>query len=109
MGAGAARGHLSRAVAGAQGFIHLSKRDQVVGTANRYYRDQRDLVLLVVDPAKLDDLRYEAPDGSPESDERFPHLYGALPLDAVIRVVDFPPEPGGDWRSLPAAAASTDS
>ena len=92
-----------------QGFIHLSTREQVVGTANRYYRDQHDLVLLVVDPAKLGDLRYEAPDGSPESSERFPHLYAALPLDAVIRAVDFPPESDGRWRALPAAAASTDS
>ncbi len=93
----------------AQGFIHLSGADQVVGTANRYYRDQRDLVLLVVDPASLSDLRYEAPDGSPESSERFPHLYAALPLDAVIRVVDFPPDADGEWRSLPGDAASTDS
>lgn len=91
-----------------QGFIHFSKRDQVIGVANAFYRNQTDLVLLVVDPAKLSaDLRYEAPDGllagEPESSERFPHLYGALNLDAVVRAVDFPPDMDGEWRSLPRA------
>ncbi len=88
----------------AQGFIHLSSRDQVVATANRFYSHQRDLVLLVVDPAKLTaDLRYEPPDGEPQSSERFPHLYGALDLDAVIRALDFPPNQDGTWHARSSA------
>jgi uncharacterized protein (DUF952 family) len=87
------------------GFIHLSKPEQVVRVANAYYAEQRDLVLLVVDPVRLDnELRYEPPDEALESDERFPHQYGVLNLDAVIRAVDFPPEADGKWSRLPPGA-----
>ncbi|MBI1259496.1 MAG: DUF952 domain-containing protein [Chloroflexi bacterium] len=86
----------------AQGFIHFSLPEQVVGTANRFYAGQTSLALLVVDPAKLQaELRYEPPAEAPESSERFPHLYGALNLDAVVRVVDFPPDADGHWSALP--------
>lgn len=85
-----------------EGFIHFSTRAQVVATANRYYRGQRDLVLLAVDPARLDaELRYEAPAEAPTSSERFPHLYGALSLAAVTAVLAFPPDAGDGWSALP--------
>lgn len=71
---------------GEQGFIHLSLRHQVRGVAERFYADAEDLVLLVIDSARLDaPLRYEPP--APGVDETFPHLYGPLPLDAVTDVV----------------------
>ena len=86
----------------AQGFIHFSLPEQVVETANRFYEGQTDLALLLVDPAKLEaELRYEPPLEAPESAIRFPHLYGALNLDAVVQVVDFPPEANGRWSALP--------
>ncbi len=97
----------------AVGFIHFSKAEQVVDTANRFYRDQADLVLLVVDAARLlAELRYEPPaedHGALTSDARFPHLYGALNLDAVIRAVDFPPDEDGSWSALPPDAHSNES
>lgn len=74
----------------AEGFIHLSTRDQYVSTANRYYRDRTDLLLLEVDEDALDDLRYERS----TNDELFPHLYGALPVHAVVGVR--PLLPGAD-------------
>ncbi|OSC66735.1 hypothetical protein B5180_29800 [Streptomyces sp. BF-3] len=49
-----------------------------------YGADGRDLVVLVVDPGRLaDPVRYEAmkPGG-----EEFPHLYGPLPVGAVVEV-----------------------
>src|SRR5918995_3122120 len=65
-----------------QGFIHLSRPQQVHLPANAVYSGQRDLVLLWVDPTRLQaELRYEAPEpGAPQ----FPHLYGPLNLDAVV-------------------------
>jgi uncharacterized protein (DUF952 family) len=76
-----------------EGFIHFSTVTQVIRTANTFFQGQRGLVLLYIDPNRLNsELRYDVI----ETGERFPHLYGALNLDAVIQVVDF--EPGGDGK-----------
>ncbi|MFF3995294.1 DUF952 domain-containing protein [Streptomyces cyaneofuscatus] len=76
-----------------EGFIHLSLPHQLPGVARMLYGEGggseggdggRDLVVLVVDPARLTaPVRYEAmkPGG-----EEFPHLYGPLPVDAVVEV-----------------------
>jgi uncharacterized protein (DUF952 family) len=69
-----------------EGFIHLSTEAQVAGVVDRFYRDVPNLVLLHVDETRLTaPLVYEQLGGSPEA---FPHLYGALNLDAVVRVED---------------------
>ena len=84
------------------GYIHFSQPEQVLTVANSFYRGQADLVLLVVDTSRLAaELRYEPPDEAPDSSQRFPHLYGALNLEAVRSVVDFPPDSGGGWSALP--------
>ncbi len=80
-----------------EGFIHCSTRDQVPGVANEFYRGKADLRLLCINADKLKcELRWEAaahPDGvmAPHSrdDARFPHLYGALNLEAVVAAVAF--------------------
>lgn len=67
-----------------EGFIHASTRAQVAGSANRFFADQPNLLVLTIDPDRLDvPLRWEA---SPHSPSPFPHLYGPLPLDAVVAV-----------------------
>lgn len=66
------------------GFVHLAYEHQYPGVLERYYPDRPDAVLLVLDPRQLGaEVREEAaePDG-----EVFPHLYGALPVDAVVAV-----------------------
>ncbi|MGA5469148.1 DUF952 domain-containing protein [Streptomyces arboris] len=72
-----------------EGFIHLSLAHQLPGVARMLYGSEggaggHDLVVLAVDPAHLTaPLRYEAmkPGG-----EEFPHLYGPLPVAAVVEV-----------------------
>ena len=78
-----------------EGFIHCSTREQVVDTANGYFAGQSDLTLLLIDETRLSAvLKYEPPviDGKSDdtSDQRFPHLYGPINLDAVIAALDFP-------------------
>jgi len=81
-----------------EGFIHCSRHEQVLKVANAYFQGNDDLVLLCIDQVKLTgELLWEDSDG-----DVFPHLYGSLNLDAVIAVVDFPPESDGVFRTLPA-------
>lgn len=64
----------------ADGFIHMSTADQLTETIARHYRDRDDLVVAAVNLARLGDaVRWELSRGGQE----FPHLYGALPIDAV--------------------------
>ena len=70
-----------------EGFIHMSTEDQVAGVADRYYSGLDDLVLLHVDELRLTErLQYDDVPGAPDP---FPHLYGPLNVDAVVRVEPF--------------------
>ncbi|MEU5960636.1 DUF952 domain-containing protein [Micromonospora parva] len=63
------------------GFIHLSAGDQVVETARRHFAGATGLTLLSVEEERLGDaLRWEPSRGG----QLFPHVYGALPVSAVV-------------------------
>jgi uncharacterized protein (DUF952 family) len=80
-----------------EGFIHCSNPSQVLNTANRYFISRQDLVLLWIDPPKIEaELRWEAVHG-----ELFPHIYGPLNLDAIFQVQEFYPGPDGRFTELP--------
>lgn len=67
-----------------EGFIHASKIHQVPGVLNRYYKGQSDLLVLHVDENKLTSpFIYEL---APSVNEEFPHIYGRLNIDAVLKV-----------------------
>ena len=69
------------------GFIHLSAADQVVETVKKHFAGQTDLVLLKVDTNQLGDtLRWE----KSRDDMLFPHVYGDIPLSAVVEDVPLP-------------------
>jgi uncharacterized protein (DUF952 family) len=79
-----------------EGFIHCSTRTQVIPVANRFYHGRKGLVLLAIDPEKLNSaLVWENLEGGKEA---FPHIYGALNLDAVIKVAPFPSEHDGSFQ-----------
>jgi len=63
------------------GYIHFSSPEQVQETADKYFTNQTDLLLVAVDADSLGDaLRWEAS----RSGAMFPHLYGNLALDHVV-------------------------
>ncbi|MBK8520964.1 MAG: DUF952 domain-containing protein [Ferruginibacter sp.] len=67
-----------------EGFIHTSNAEQVAGVLERYYKDQSNLLLLHIDETKLTaPLKYEL---APSVNEEFPHIYGRLNVDAVVKV-----------------------
>ena len=69
------------------GFIHASYAHQLEATHQRFYADLEDLRLLVIDPTRLAAHGLAVrPEAAPGSGELFPHVYGALPLDAVCLV-----------------------
>jgi uncharacterized protein (DUF952 family) len=84
-----ARARDSGAVAPAEidrkdGYIHLSTAAQTLETARRHFSEAPELLALEIDPDRVDgEIRFEI---APTRGEAFPHLYGALPLSAVVRV-----------------------
>lgn len=67
----------------ADGYIHLSAADQLQGTLDKHFAGQIGLVIAEVDLQRLQDIvRWEVSRGG----ALFPHLYGVLPMEAVISV-----------------------
>jgi uncharacterized protein (DUF952 family) len=82
-----------------EGFIHCSTEEQVLPVAHQYFEGQNDLVLLVIESALLKpNLKWEPPaegappPGVPEGD-LFPHIYGPINLDAIVKVLDIESSP----------------
>jgi uncharacterized protein (DUF952 family) len=79
----------------ADGFIHFSSAAQVAETAARHFPGATGQVLVAVDGAVLGAaLKWEPSRGG----DLFPHLYGALALDAVLWAAPLPL--GADGRHV---------
>jgi uncharacterized protein (DUF952 family) len=77
------------------GFVHFSADHQLRATAERHFRGQTDLVLAAADADALGEaLKWEVSRGG----ETFPHLYGALPMSAVLWSKPLPLGPDGHHR-----------
>ena len=77
------------------GFVHFSAAHQVRGTAERYFRGQEGLLLVAADAAPLGEaLRWEVSRGG----KKFPHLYGTLPMSAIVWTKPIPIGPDGRHR-----------
>ena len=83
------------------GFVHLSAQHQVHLPANRLFAGRADLVLLYLDPDRLDaPVRWEPGVASDPAAMLFPHLYGPLRVDAVVKVRPYAPGPGGRFAEV---------
>jgi len=86
-----------------EGFIHCSTKEQVIPVANAFYKDESTIILLCIDETMLrSTLKWEAPahpqgHKPPENveEEQFPHVYGIINLDAVLKVVSVPKDENG--------------
>jgi uncharacterized protein (DUF952 family) len=66
-----------------EGFVHCSTRDQLAGTLARHFAGAGELVVLVLDPDAIPAaLRWE----ESRPGERYPHVYGPIPVAAVRAV-----------------------
>ena len=86
------------------GFIHASRSQQVVPTWRRFYADGPALRLLRIDPERLAAAAIPVRDEpAPGSGELFPHIYGALPIDAVRLAQRWEPPALDPLPALPPA------
>jgi len=83
---------------GREGFIHCSYAEQVIQVANRLFAGRRDLVLLEIDPQKLScPVVDENLEGGMEL---FPHIYGHVPMAAVLAIHPFPCDARGRFSAI---------
>jgi uncharacterized protein (DUF952 family) len=65
----------------AEGFIHMSTAEQLDRTLRKHFADNADVCIAAIDLEALgDQVRWEPSKGG----QLYPHLYGPLPLDAVV-------------------------
>lgn len=75
-----------------EGFIHCSTPEQVTQVADERFRGESGLILLCIDSSLVaPEIRYEG------EIEQYPHIYGPLNLNAVVSLVEFPPNADGTF------------
>lgn len=78
-----------------EGFIHAGTARQVAPVANIVYRENSDLLVLVIDVDRLDsEIRY---DEVPGWTDPFPHIYGPLNVNAVTGILSLTRESDGKF------------
>lgn len=83
-----------------EGFIHLSFARQVAWVANQFLKSAPQLWVVEIDPSRLTlEVRVE----DPGIGERFPHLYGPIPQQAVRKIISLNRSEAGDWIFHPPA------
>ena len=78
-----------------EGFIHCSFAAQVAGSANRFYADAAELLLLHINAERLSSPLREEASGTGEI---FPHIHGPLNRDAVTTVEELRRGADGRWE-----------
>jgi uncharacterized protein (DUF952 family) len=87
-----------------EGFIHCSETHQVAWVANQRFRGRQDLVLLRIEPARLHArVVHENLEGG---EQLFPHVYGTIPVGAVVEVIPLRPGPTGEFDLQASTKAS---
>jgi uncharacterized protein (DUF952 family) len=72
-----------------EGFIHCSRQAQLLAVADRFFPGVSDLLALAIDETGVAPwLVNEGPAGvgDPFAQDQFPHVYGPIPVSAVVAV-----------------------
>jgi glutathione S-transferase len=78
------------------GFVHAAHAHQLAGVLGRFYADVDEVVVLSIDASALTAPVREEPAGD-AGDERFPHVYGPIPVSAVVAARRLRRGRGGSW------------
>lgn len=81
-----------------EGFIHCTREaERLVEVANRFYRQfLGEFVILWVETERLPaEVRWEKADG-----HLYPHVYGPIAQEAVVKVMPFPRNPQGQFLAF---------
>lgn len=79
-----------------EGLIHCSAGSQIQDTANRLFRGERKLLLLVINAALVEpQIKYEKDE---HTGETYPQIYGPLNPDAIIDRIRLIPEKDGSFE-----------
>ncbi|MSO71786.1 MAG: DUF952 domain-containing protein [Alphaproteobacteria bacterium] len=90
----------------ADGYIHCSTAEQVQASAAKHAAGEADLLLLSIDPDRLgESLRWEPS----RKGELFPHIYGGMPVGAVVRADPLPLDSDGVHQFPAWLVDTTDS
>ena len=77
-----------------EGFIHASPKEQLTRVANKHYKNVENLLVLVVDCSKVTpQVKWEPAAGS-----FYPHIYGSLNTDAIIKNIKIPKSADGSYN-----------
>ncbi|WP_180754458.1 DUF952 domain-containing protein [Hymenobacter sp. DG01] len=80
------------------GFIHASPRHQVLTTANLYFPNESELLALEIDPVLLREAGVELElIWRGERQETFAHIFGAIPISAIRRVLELRRNAAGEF------------
>ncbi|ABS22201.1 protein of unknown function DUF952 [Bacillus cytotoxicus NVH 391-98] len=84
-------GEIKEASLAEEGFIHCSFLEQSLSVAEKHFRTEKELVLLLIDSTRVQaETKYEKSSNGQE----YPHVYGTIHIDAVIDAIPFYREHG---------------
>lgn len=82
-----------------EGFIHCSPIQYLWRVLPNFEKEKEELVIICIDEEKLEaEVKYED-DGN--YGRSYPHVYGAINKDAVIRVLDYLKDEQGHYMKNP--------
>lgn len=91
LGTGLYRGSTRGRSLDEEGFIHCARSHQLADVVDRYYGADAEIVLFEIDTDRLTSPLQDDAAG----DDVYPHIYGPLNMDAVVKIGKQRRGPGG--------------